>query len=140
MDADARTRRMTLARWGVPAALAAVTALGGCTATRVQGTAIRGEIGRAILVNPTDPRLSEGEIAGLKVEVATPVSGRGGLAVLATGYTDENGTFSIPLRGRVPPRMTIRATKEGEYDVRSSIARPTSGEQVLILMRPPRTP
>ncbi|MEZ6242896.1 MAG: hypothetical protein R3B57_07605 [Phycisphaerales bacterium] len=139
MDADARTRART-GRWTRGAAAGLLLVLGGCTAARVQGTAVRGEIGKAILVTHTDPRLAEGGVGGVKVEVTTAVSGRGGQTVLATTTTDENGAFSVPIRGQVPPRMTIRATKEGEYDVRSTVARPGSGERVLILMRPPRTP
>lgn len=139
MDAVATTRK-AIGRLGAGATLGLLAALGGCTAARIEGTAIRGEIGRAILVTHSDPRLSEGGVGGVKVEITTAVSGRGGEAVLASGTTDEQGAFSIPVRGKIPPRVTIRASKDGEYDVRSTVARPVSGERMLILMRPPRTP
>ncbi len=143
MDADARTQKRTPRRagaWIACSVLAGLLVLGGCTATKIQGTAVRGEIGKAILVTYSDARLGEGDMAGVKVEITTAVSGRGGQAIIASGLTDENGVFSIPIRSKVPPRMTIRATKEGEYDVRSTVARPASGERILILMRPPRKP
>ena len=139
MDAGT-TRRGAFRGWLLGGALAACMALTGCVATKIQGTAVRGEIGRAILVPANDARLGEGGLAGVEVTVSMGVAGRGTQAVLAPGVTDENGAFSIRVRKRVPHMITIRATAEGEYDVRSSITRPTTGEKILILMRPPRAP
>ena len=121
---------------------AATTALSGCGGTIIGGKVLRGEIGRAIIVTDTDTRLADPGLAGVEVEISTPVSGRGGRAVLGSGVTDDTGAFRInagPSKN-VPPRVAIRASAENEYEVRQSIFRPRPGEQVLVLMRPPKEP
>ncbi len=121
---------------------AALLSLAGCGGTTIGGKVLRGEIGRAIIITDSDPRLAEPGLAGIEVEISTPVSGRGGRAVLGTGVTDETGAFKInagPSKN-VPPRVAIRASAPDEYEVRQSIFRPRAGEKVLLLMRPPKTP
>ncbi|MFI4897178.1 MAG: hypothetical protein ACIARR_05070 [Phycisphaerales bacterium JB059] len=116
--------------------------LAGCGGTTIGGKVLRGEIGRAIIVTDSDPRLADPGLAGIEVEISTPVSGRGGRAVLGTGITDDTGAFKInagPSKN-VPPRVAIRASAPDEYEVRQSIFRPRAGEKVLLLMRPPKAP
>lgn len=134
--ANTRLRaRGFLAGAGVIGALA----LGGCSKFKVSGAVLRGEIGRAFLVSPTDPRLEEPGIPGVEIEVSSDGSGRG-RHVLATVVSDETGRFQFAVPMPAPPRLAIRATKEGEYDVRTTVDRPTGGEQMMVLMRPPRAP
>lgn len=114
----------------------------GCGGARIGGKVMRGDIGTVVIVNATDPRLDEPGLGGIDVELSTPVAGRGGRVVLAKGVTDETGSFSLnagPAK-KLPSRLSIRAGGENEYEVRNTIFRPQAGEQVLVLMREPRSP
>ncbi len=125
---------------GAFAALALST-LAGCGGATVAGKVMRGNIGRVIIVNGTDERLDAPGLAGIEVEMSTPVAGRGGKVVLAETVTDETGAFSLRSGGaKLPTRVSIRAGGAGEYEVNNSIFRPQPGEQVLVLMRPPKSP
>ena len=122
--------------------LLACALLSGCGGTRIGGKVLRGDIGTVVIVNSTDPRLSQPGIGGIEIELSTPVAGRGGRVVLATGVTDDTGAFSLnagPAK-KLPSRLSIRASGENEYEVRNTIFRPQTGEQVLVLMRRPKTP
>ncbi len=139
-----RRRRSTRQRLATGGALATLTLAGlvGCAGQAISGKVLRGDIGRVIIVSDTDERLVEPGLAGVNVEMTTSVSGRGGRTVLAKAVTDETGSFSLSIGGKtkLPTRMMIRAGASGEYEVNNSIFRPRPGEQVLVLMRPPKSP
>ncbi len=133
-------RRLILAG-GAIGALAAST-LAGCGAATIAGKVMRGDIGRVVIVDGSDKRLLEPGLAGIQVQMSTPVLGRGGKAVLGESVTDETGSFRLKVDGgaKLPTRVSIRASGSGEYEVNNSIFRPRPGEQVLVLMRPPKSP
>ena len=120
----------------------ALFALSGCGGVTIAGKVMRGDIGRVVIVDGSDDRQLEPGLAGIEVEMTTPVSGRGGKAVLAQSVTDETGAFRLKPGGggKLPTRVSIRAGGPGEYEVNNSIFRPRAGEQVLVLMRPPKSP
>lgn len=119
-----------------------VLALAGCGGRTIGGKVMRGEIGRVIIVSTTDERLEDEGLGGIEIEMSTPVAGRGGRSIIAKGVTDEDGVFKLNAGAskKLPTRLSIRAGGEGEYEVRNSIFRPRAGEQVLVLMRPPKSP
>lgn len=116
--------------------------LAGCGGITVRGTVVGSPIGRAVVVDERDERLSEQGIPGVELKIVRVGSETsGGVAPLATAVSDGSGNFSMRLRDADKVRGPVVILTEGDGTLRTStrIYPPRQGQAVLVNVRERRT-
>jgi hypothetical protein len=127
---DARVFGRTLS---ILALFAAAFALTGCSgATRIDGRVVTGPVGLAVVVDPTDERLSNPGVGGVEVALLRETSSNSGSLITRT-VTDEHGDFRFTLaRGHHPGAAVIVRTRgDGIYTSRSRTYLPRGNQKLL---------
>lgn len=124
----------------IPAlALALITLVQvGCSgATRIHGRVITGPVGLAVVVDPTDERLTRPGIPGVEVAMLRE-SASNSASMLMSTTTDEEGNFIFTLaRGQHPGGAVIIRTRGPDiYTARSRTYLPKGGRKLLCTAMP----
>lgn len=116
--------------------------LSACGGTTVRGTVVGAPIGRAVVVDARDERLTEPGIPGVELKIVRPgTETSGGIAPLASAVTDASGRFSMRLSDSDKVRGHVVMVTEGESTMRSAtrIYPPRNGQEVLVNVRERRS-
>lgn len=118
-------------------ALIALVQIGCSGATRIQGRVIPGPVGLAVVVDPTDERLTQPGIPGVEVAMLRE-SASNSASMLMNTTTDEEGNFTFTLaRGQHPGGpVIIRTRGPGIYTARSRTYLPQGAQQLLCTAMP----
>jgi hypothetical protein len=113
-------------------ALLVVAQIGCSGATRINGRVITGPVGLAVVVDPTDERLSQPGVPGVEVAMLRE-SASNSASMLMSTTTDEQGNFSFTLaRGQHPGgAVIIRTRGPGIYTARSRSYLPKGTQKLL---------
>ena len=124
---------MRLLRPGVLLAVL-IPVLGACSSTTVSGRVVPGDLSQVLRVSSADERLDTAGVAGVEVSVIQGGAMGGAAAVLASGKTMSNGSFSIAISDKILRSGRIRVRAEGEtiYRVDKLVDLPTGGQSLLI--------
>ena len=121
-------------------ALIALLQIGCSGATRIQGRVIPGPVGLAVVVDPTDERLTQPGIPGVEVAMLRE-SASNSASMLMNTTTDDVGNFTFTLaRGQHPGgAVIIRTRGPGIYTARSRTYLPQGAQKLLCTAMPQPT-
>lgn len=125
------------------AAIAMVALQIGCSgSTRVGGRVVSGSVGLAVVVDPSDDRLSEPGIPGVEVALLRESTSATGGAMITRAVSDDQGNFTFTLaRGQHPAGPVIVRTRgDGVFTSRSRSYLPRGTQQLLctVITQPDR--
>jgi hypothetical protein len=122
-------------------ALIALVQIGCSGATRINGRVVKGPVGLAVIVDPTDERLSEPGVPGAEVAMLRETASNSGSMLLST-TADEEGNFTFTLaRGQHPGgAVIIRTRGPGIYTARSRTYLPKGNQVLLCTVMPQPAP
>tara|TARA_R110000782_G_scaffold20675_19_gene55912 strand:- start:15069 stop:15503 length:435 start_codon:yes stop_codon:yes gene_type:complete len=115
----------------------------GCSgSTRIDGRVVSGPVGLAVVVDPSDDRLSEPGIPGVEVALLRESSGSSGGAMITRAVSDEAGNFTFTLaRGQHPAGpVSVRTRGDGVFTSRSRSYLPRGNQRLLctVMTQPER--
>ena len=128
-DARVFGRLATLA-----AAIAVAMLQIGCSgSTRINGRVVSGPVGLAVVVDPSDDRLSEPGIPGVEVALLREAAGSSSGAMIARVVSDDEGNFTFTLaQGQHPGGpVTVRTRGEEVFTSRSRAYLPRGDQRLL---------
>ncbi len=122
-------------------ALLALAQIGCSGATRVHGRVVTGPVGLAVIVDPTDERLTQPGVPGVEVAMLRESASNSGSMLMST-TTDEQGNFMFTIaRGQHPGgAVIIRTRGPGIYTARSRSYLPTGNRKLLCTVMPQPAP
>jgi len=128
MTTDARLARIL--------ALAALTApLAACGGMKIHGMVLGGPIGRAMVVDSRDQRLTQTGIEGVEVQLVHPsAKSGGGFAPIATTTSGPDGRFELklPESEKVRGQVVVVADAEGIFRTTTPVYPPRAGQELLV--------
>ncbi len=113
-------------------ALFTVAQIGCSGATRINGRVITGPVGLAVIVDPTDERLTLPGVPNVEVAMLRESASNSGSMLMST-TTDDQGNFMFTLaRGQHPGgAVIIRTRGPGIYTARSRSYLPKGNQKLL---------
>ncbi len=141
MTGAPRTRRWRCCWTGLlSAALCSVVLLSGCSAYKLRGKVIEGEISYVMVLPADDPRFEEGAgLAGVRVRLQNNPE-RLNKKMIGETVSDSTGEFSLSVSevgvGFLTYDVGLGARRKGYQSVVHSFRLPPSGQRVLIMLAP----
>lgn len=117
---------------------AALALLAGCGGMKIRGVVLSGPIGRAMVVDARDQRLTTTGVEGVEVQLVRPgAETGGGIAPLASATTGPDGRFEITVseKEKLRGQVVVLADSAGIFRTRTVVYPPRQGQEILVQVR-----